>query len=99
MSTINDLNKQIEMGILPNELNFSCSNAPEQIDISKLQYNAFYRSYDFYANKFPIGMVNNLPGFDKVLNYIVENKEDTTPLKEIEEINQKEIIIDKLYSA
>ena len=41
MSTINDLNKQIEMGILPNELNFSCSNAPEQIDISKLQYNAF----------------------------------------------------------
>jgi len=84
--SIKEILKNLDNGILPDALNYSINANNDKIDISKLQYNAFYRSYDFYASKYPKGMVENLPGFDKVLDYIVELKKDTTPIKELEEI-------------
>lgn len=80
--------KQLDNGILPDVFNYNISNSNDKIDISKLQYNSFYRSYDFYASKYPKGMVETLPGFNKVIDYVVELKKDTTPLKELEELNK-----------
>ena len=84
--SIKEILKNLDNGILPDCLNYSVCTIDNKIEISKLQYNSFYRSYDFYASKYPKGMVENLPGFDKVLDYIVELKKDTTPIKELEEI-------------
>lgn len=81
---LNDLDN----GILPQELDFTPKEY-ESIDISKIQYNAFYRTYDFYQNKYPAGL-KNLPGFNDYINYIVESKKDITPLKELEELQIKE---------
>lgn len=75
--------QQLNAGILPDELNYTNEKHFEGLDVAKLQYNAFYRSYDFYLNKFPKGM-ENLPGFEKVIEYIQEINADNSPLKEIE---------------
>ena len=77
---IRKFNELLLKGICPDELNFS--KEPQPIDISKIQYNAFYRSYEFVENKFPSGY-ETIPGFDKVINMIAENLESTTPLEEI----------------
>ena len=74
---------QLNSGILPDALNYTGEKQFEGVDIQKLQYNAFYRSYDFYLNKFPKGM-ENLPGFGKVIEHIQEKNTDNSPLKEIE---------------
>lgn len=79
MDQINDL---LSKGILPDELNFTGEKQFEGVDVARLQYNAFYRSYGFYLNKFPQGL-ENLPGFNKVIETIQEQNADNTPLKEI----------------
>ena len=47
------LNNQFKSGILPQQLNYNIENAC--VDFSKLQYNSRYKSFEFYASKFPIG--------------------------------------------
>ena len=80
---MDELIKQLDAGILPDSLNYTNDKHFEGVDISKIQYNAFYRSYDFYLNKFPKGF-DNLPGFCKVIEHIQEKNKDNTPLQEIE---------------
>jgi hypothetical protein len=80
---MDQLIQQINAGILPDALNYTGEKQFEGVDVAKLQYNAFYRSYDFYINKFPKGM-ENLPGFEKVIEHIQEKNSDNSPLKEIE---------------
>jgi hypothetical protein len=80
---MDQLLQQLNAGILPDALNYTGEKQFEGVDVAKLQYNAFYRSYDFYLNKFPKGM-ENLPGFEKVLEHIQEKNADNSPLKEIE---------------
>lgn len=86
--SIKEILKKLDSGILPDEFNYSITNN-NNIDISKLQYNAFYRTYDFYASKYPKGMVENLPGFDNYINYVVEKNKDKNPLQEYNEIKDK----------
>ena len=81
---LNDLDN----GILPIELDYTIKEN-DPIDISKIQYNAFYRNYEFYENKFP--GLKNVPGFDNYINYLVNSKKDITPLEELEKIHELQI--------
>jgi len=85
---LNDLDN----GILPLELDYSIKEN-DPIDISKIQYNAFYRNYEFYENKFP--GLNNMPGFNDYINYIVESKKNITPLQELESLQKFELQIEE----
>lgn len=80
---MDELNALLKSGILPDSLNYTGEKQFDGVDLTKLQYNAFYRSYDFYLNKFPKGM-ENLPGFNKIIEHIQEQNADNSPLKEIE---------------
>jgi hypothetical protein len=78
--TLTRIIKQLKNGELPPELNFT-NKEQEEIDWSKVQYNAFYKSPSFFESKFPEGLVDNLPGFDKVLETMAENAQ--SPLEEM----------------
>ena len=52
-----------------------------KLDLSKVQYNNLYHSFDFYNSKFPQGY-DNIPAFRDVIQSIVEKNNDNTPLKE-----------------
>ena len=78
--TLTRIIKQLKNGELPPELNFK-NKEKEEIDWSKVQYNAFYKSPSFFESKFPEGLVDNLPGFDKVLETMAENAQ--SPLEEM----------------
>jgi hypothetical protein len=83
MSNIKHLVKSLEMGVCPDELNFGL-NQNDQIDWHKVRYNTFFRSHEFFGNKFPENF-DSLPGFDKILDQIVDKNKDNSPLKEITE--------------
>ena len=54
---IQDLNKALNKGVLPDCLNFSIKPS-DDLDLEKLKYNAFYKSFEFYESKFPEGFEN-----------------------------------------
>jgi hypothetical protein len=101
---ISKLISQLERGELPAELDYS--DKPENIvDLEKLLYNSFYRSYEYYESKFPKGY-ENIPGFDKVIESMLTHtiSNDLTPLKAIEQRQDESIIsniknIDLLYNT
>ena len=78
------LNYLLSKGELPDELNFTKQEDKPEIDLNKVRYNSFYRSYEFVENKFPKGH-ESIAGFDKVIQSIVDkiNDEDITPLSEM----------------
>ena len=78
--TLTRIIKQLKNGELPPELNFT-NKEQEEIDWSKVQYNAFYKSPSFFESKFPEGLADNLQGFDKVLETMAENAQ--SPLEEM----------------
>ncbi len=92
---ISKLISQLERGELPTELNYS-DKPDNTVDLNKLLYNSFYRSYEFYESKFPKGY-DNIPGFDKVIESMLTHtiEHDLTPLKAIEQ-RQDEAIISKI---
>ena len=53
------------------------------LDWSKLQFNDLYKSYESFQNKFPKGY-ENIVGFDKIIEYMVNMNIDNSPLKELE---------------
>jgi hypothetical protein len=81
---LRELNAMLANGILPDVLNFTKSSSEQTIDLEKVRYNAFYRSYEFIEKKFPPGY-ESIPGFDKVIASMAEKieKENITPLSEI----------------
>lgn len=79
---LRELNKLLSKGILPDELDFTIKPRPE-LDINKIKYNSFYRSYEFAESKFPPGY-ENIPGFDKIIDLTRQELENTSPLEEIE---------------
>ena len=81
IKNLRELNKQLSRGILPDVLNFT-PQAKSELDISKIKYNAFYRSYEFAESKFPPGY-ESIPGFDKVIQTVAEDLEQITPLEEM----------------
>lgn len=83
MTDIKKLIKSLEQGICPDELNFGLRQNDE-IDWEKVRYNTFFKSRDFFENKFPEGF-ESIPGFDNIIDQIVEKNKDNSPLKEMKE--------------
>lgn len=88
MNSKNFVKKDIDLlnnGILPDNFKFAETFANSKntvIDINKLKYNAFYKSFDYHASKFPDGH-SSIKGFDKIIESIAENSK--SPLEEMEE--------------
>ena len=59
------------------------------VDESCIMYNNLYKSFVFYDNKFPDGY-DNIPGFEKIIEQIVDRSQDNSPLQEMmsKQINQ-----------
>lgn len=83
---LKNINSKFEKGELPQEFNYLNIEDMLKIDVEKLKYNAFYRSYEFYEKRFEKEL-KYIPNFDKVIEKIVKEKEelDITPLKEYED--------------
>jgi len=60
------------------------------IDISKIQYNNYYQSYEFFESKFPKGY-NNIIGFSDVIENMATNAK-LKNLNPLDEINYLSII-------
>ena len=85
----NDI-EQLNKGILPDSFKFGETFANSKnavIDINKLKYNAFYKSFDYHASKFPDGYTS-IKGFDKIIQSIADNSK--SPLEEM--IDRESII-------
>jgi hypothetical protein len=95
----------LNKGILPDNFKFAeifANSKNTVIDLNKLKFNAFYKSYEYHASKFPDGH-SSIKGFDKIIESIAENSK--TPLEEMsdrEKESEKVNIINKnknlLYS-
>ena len=72
--------KSLNIGILPQPLDFTPPRPPLGFDLEKVRYNTYYRSFEFFDNKFPNGM-QNLPGYYEIIDHMVDNAR--TPLEEI----------------
>jgi hypothetical protein len=86
----NDI-EQLNNGILPDNFKFAeifaNSSKNTVVDLNKLKYNAFYKSFDYHASKFPDGY-SSIKGFDKIIESIAENSK--SPLEEM--IDRESII-------
>lgn len=95
MNSKNDVKNDIDLlnrGILPDNFKFGetfANSKNSTIDLNKLKYNAFYKSYEFHANKFPNGY-SSIPGFDKIIESIADNSK--SPLEEMTEREKINII-------
>jgi hypothetical protein len=79
-----NINKAMEMGILPDSLNYGCGFKVNDstVDWSKVQYNTFYKTPEYFEKRFH-PCLKNLPGFDTVLESIVEQNADNSLTKEM----------------
>ena len=92
------LNNQLRDGILPQQLNYNIENAC--VDFSKLQYNSRYKSFEFFASKFPEQWADD-PLFEPVIQMIADKAKinNITPLAELNKIynnNIEDVIPDTL---
>lgn len=76
------LNKTLQNGEIPNELNFTSSKDAYVLDWDKIKYNTFYKTPEYFDKRFN-PCLKNLPGYDKILNLIVEANEDNSLTKEM----------------
>ncbi len=74
--TENDLFSVFNYVVLRN-----CEKDTHIVDESLIQYNNIYQSHDFYINKFPEGF-DNIAGFDRIIDSIVEKSKTNSPLTE-----------------
>ena len=83
MTSLREINQQFQLGKLPECLNFSFKQ-PDEIDWRKVAYNTYYKSPDFWLNKFdnPTAFLN-LPAGAEIIQSMIDNS--TTPLEEITE--------------
>jgi hypothetical protein len=81
MSDVKKIIRQLNLGILPDELNFTIS-PPDEIDWAKVQYNTFYRTKEYLIGKMPNPEAFiNLPGSDVIIEDLLSNIQ--TPLEEM----------------
>lgn len=84
--------RQFDRGELPPEFDFTKPIKAEIVDLEKLKYNAFYKSYEFYERKFPPNFIESF-GLQPMIKEIVELKQEIEPLEEIEKLT-KELKLD-----
>ena len=92
MTDVKKILRQLNSGILPDELNFTIS-PPDEIDWEKVRYNTFYKSPEYFISKMPNPEAfRNLPASDLIIESIIDNIK--TPLEEI--IERQQILNDNL---
>jgi hypothetical protein len=79
---IRRINRLLKVGVLPIELDFVNISPNDQIDWEKVAYNTFYKTQEYFVNKFPPGL-ESLPGWEKMVDKMISNAK--SPLEEIEE--------------
>ena len=81
--SIRKLNESLEKGILPPELFFgeTTQRCNDEIDWSKVQYNTFYKSNEYFLSKLP-KPIHKLPGIENIIEHMKEKA--LTPLEEME---------------
>ena len=86
---IRKFNDMFNNGIVPDEFNYNSSDQPQQeIDWSKVAYNTFYKTPEYFLSKFPPGF-ENLPGADKIIDEMIIQAK--SPLEEMREREQEAI--------
>ena len=92
MTDIKKILRQLNLGILPEELNFNLS-PPDEVDWSKVKYNTFYKNQDYFIGKMPNPEAfKNLPGSDLIIQDILDTVK--TPLEEM--IERQQILNEKI---
>ena len=66
---IKRINKDLANDFLPVELDFTMKPTTN-IDWEKVAYNTFYKSQDYFINKFPQGF-ESLPGYKKIIDELM----------------------------
>ena len=82
---MDNLNSQFRNNICPRELNYNLDTAC--VDFSKLRYNSYYHSYEFYSAKFPRSWGDN-PLFIPLIEALASQAKSNniTPLTELNNI-------------
>lgn len=82
---IKEINELFEMNVLPLQFNFTEANVNNhKIDWEKVKYNSFYKTPEFYLQKFPNG-IQNIPGIETLIQSFIN--QSLSPLEELEERN------------
>ena len=81
---MNHINKSLENGLIPNELNYTSSKDVFTLDLEKLRYNTFYRTPEYFDKRFH-PCLKSLPGYEKILDNLVEQNKDNSLTKEMQE--------------
>ena len=71
--------KLLNNDVLPTQLNYNF-NPVFHYDVDKIQYNSYYKSFEFFESKFPSGF-ESMPGYYRIINEIRYNAK--TPLDEM----------------
>ena len=90
---IKSINNSFIKGYIPNCLFYNYNTYAEYnmpINISKIQYNNYYQSYDFFQSKFSKGY-DNIIGFSDVIKNMATNAK-LKNLNPLDEINYLSII-------
>ena len=88
---IKSINNSFVNGFIPNCLFYNTSAEYNMsIDISKIQYNNYYQSYEFFERKFPRGY-DNIIGFSDVIENMATNAK-LKNLNPLDEINYLSIV-------
>ena len=86
---VSEINECFKNGYIHDSLFYTIEKGKISIDPRKISYNNYYQSFDFYESKFKD--ITSIIGFDKVIenmsNVAISNNK--TPLKELEELEQK----------
>ena len=81
---ISNLIKSLENGVCPAELLYKPNPEVAEFDWDRVLYNIKYHTQEFYDNKFDKSPeIRQIPGYEKIIDLIVEKNEDNSPLKEI----------------
>lgn len=91
---IRKFNEMFNNGIVPDELNFNEQSQQNDLDWSKVAYNTFYKTPEYFLSKFPKGF-ENLPCADKIIDEMIIQAK--SPLEEMQERQQD--AINKIWEA
>ena len=82
---LSNLIASLENGICPAELLYKPNPEVTEFDWSRILYNTLYHTPEFYDNKFDKSPeIRQIPGYEKIIDLIVEKNEDNSPLKEMD---------------
>jgi hypothetical protein len=82
---LRQLDDDVANGILPAELDFMfmAMNPPSTLDMSKLQYQSFYRTFEYAASQFPEGF-NATEFLHPIIEASISNE---SPLEQMDKIH------------